>query len=82
MSIIAWIVVGAVAGILANLIYPEPSAGGIIGAIVLGIVGAVVGGWLMGVITKRDYTTGVNIPTIAVSVLGALVALFIWNALF
>jgi len=82
MSIVAWIVVGLIAGVLANFIYPEPSAGGILGAIVLGIVGAVVGGFLAGLIMKRDMTTGINIETIVVSVVGALVALFIWNAIF
>jgi|FLYL01.1.fsa_nt_gi uncharacterized membrane protein YeaQ/YmgE (transglycosylase-associated protein family) len=82
MSIIAWIVVGAIAGIIANLIWPAPAAGGLIGAILLGIVGAVVGGWLGGLIMKRDVTTGINVETVIVSVLGALVVLVVWNMIF
>jgi uncharacterized membrane protein YeaQ/YmgE (transglycosylase-associated protein family) len=82
MGIISWIVVGAIAGVLANIIYPEPSQGGIVAAILLGIVGAVVGGYLAGLVTKRDMTTGINITTIVVAALGALVALVLWNAIF
>jgi uncharacterized membrane protein YeaQ/YmgE (transglycosylase-associated protein family) len=82
MSIVAWIVVGLVAGVIANVLYPKPAQGGIIGAILLGIVGAVVGGFLTGLVLKRDMTTGLNLPTIAVSVVGALIALVIWNAVF
>jgi uncharacterized membrane protein YeaQ/YmgE (transglycosylase-associated protein family) len=82
MGILAWVVVGAIAGILANVIYPEPSQGGLIAAILLGIVGAVVGGFLASLVTNRDMTTGINVTTIVVSLLGALVALFLWNAIF
>ena len=82
MSFIAWIVVGLIAGIIANFIYPEPSAGGIIGAILLGIVGAIVGGYVAGMVMKRDVTTGIDVQTIVVSVVGALIALVVWNALF
>lgn len=82
MGIVAWIVVGLIAGVIANLIYPKPAEGGILGAIALGIVGALLGGFLTGVITKRNMTTGINVQTIVVSTLGALVALVAWNAFF
>lgn len=82
MSIIAWILVGLIAGVLANVIFPAPAQGGVLAAILLGIAGAMVGGFLTGLIMKRDMTTGLNIETIAVSVLGALVLLFVWNAIF
>jgi uncharacterized membrane protein YeaQ/YmgE (transglycosylase-associated protein family) len=82
MSFVAWIAVGAVAGLLANVIYPDPSKGGVIGAVLLGVVGALLGGWLGGLVMKRDMTTGINVPTIAISVVGALLALFLWNAVF
>ena len=82
MSIIAWVVVGVIAGVIANIIYPGESQGGFIGALALGVVGAIVGGFLAGLIMKRDMTTGFNIETILVSVVGALVALFLWNAIF
>jgi uncharacterized membrane protein YeaQ/YmgE (transglycosylase-associated protein family) len=82
MSIVAWLVVGAIAGVIANIIFPGPSSGGIVGAILLGIVGALVGGFLTGIVLKRDMTTGINVETIVVSVAGALVALFVWHAIF
>jgi len=81
MGILAWIIVGLVAGAIANLVYPGRSQGGWLGAMALGIVGALVGGFLAGVVTGEDYITGFNISTILVSVLGALVLLFAYNAL-
>jgi len=80
MSILAWIVIGLLAGVIANVIFPGPSKGGWLGAMILGIVGAIVGGFLGGVVTGEDWTTGVNVSTLAVSVIGALVLLFLYNA--
>ena len=82
MSIAAWIIVGLIAGVIANIIYPRPSQGGILGAIMLGMVGAVLGGFLTGLIAKRDMTSGLNMETIVVSVLGAVLVLVVWNAVF
>jgi uncharacterized membrane protein YeaQ/YmgE (transglycosylase-associated protein family) len=48
MGILAWILLGLVAGALAKLIMPGPQGGGIILTTVLGIVGAIVGGLLRG----------------------------------
>jgi uncharacterized membrane protein YeaQ/YmgE (transglycosylase-associated protein family) len=53
----------------------------VLGAMMLGIVGAVIGGFVAGVITGEDWTTGVNISTIIVSVIGALLALVAWNGI-
>ena len=82
MSIAAWIIVGLIAGVIANIINPRPSQGGILGAIMLGMVGAVLGGVLTGLIAKRDMTSGLNMETIVVSVLGAVLVLVVWNAVF
>ena len=81
MSVIAWIVVGVIAGALANLIYPAPSKGGIFGAMVLGIVGGLIGGFLMGLLSGEDAMTGFNITSIVVATLGALLLVFAFNAL-
>jgi uncharacterized membrane protein YeaQ/YmgE (transglycosylase-associated protein family) len=79
MGIIAWIVVGAIAGFLANMIMGGNE--GVIGTILLGIVGALVGGFLAGLLTNdKDYITGINITTIVVSVIGAIVVLAVWRA--
>jgi len=71
LSIIAWLVVGAIAGWLAGLLVKGDEGLGVIGHIVLGIVGALIGGFVFGLITNQDYTTGINIGTIVVATIGA-----------
>lgn len=77
MSIIAWLVVGAIAGWLAGYLVRGDEGLGIIGRIVLGIVGAIVGGFLAGILTGEDYTTGINIPTIIVATIGAVITVVV-----
>jgi uncharacterized membrane protein YeaQ/YmgE (transglycosylase-associated protein family) len=81
MSIIAWLVVGAIAGYLAGFIVKGDERYGVIGHIVLGIVGALVGGFLAGLLTGTDYTTGINITTIVVATIGAVIAVVAFNAI-
>ena len=72
MSILAWLIVGAIAGWLAGYLVRGDEGLGVIGHIVLGIVGAIIGGFLAGVLTGEDYTTGINITTIITAVIGAV----------
>jgi uncharacterized membrane protein YeaQ/YmgE (transglycosylase-associated protein family) len=72
MSIIAWLVVGVIAGWIANMIMSS-GAGGLLADLVLGVLGAMLGGFVMGLVTGQDYTTGINISTILVSIGGAIV---------
>jgi uncharacterized membrane protein YeaQ/YmgE (transglycosylase-associated protein family) len=72
MSIIAWILLGLIAGWLAGMIM-RGGGYGIVGDIVLGIVGAIVGGWITGALLGRDMINGFNIETLLVAVLGAIV---------
>jgi uncharacterized membrane protein YeaQ/YmgE (transglycosylase-associated protein family) len=76
MSIIAWIVLGLIAGWLAGMIM-RGGGYGIIGDIVLGILGAIIGGWLTGVLLGRDMVNGFNIETLIVAVIGAIVLIAI-----
>ncbi|NWJ48414.1 MAG: GlsB/YeaQ/YmgE family stress response membrane protein [Chloroflexi bacterium] len=78
MSIIAWLVVGLVAGWIANMIMSS-GRGGLITDLVIGILGAIVGGFLLGLVTKTDYTTGINVPTILVAIGGAIVLLALYR---
>jgi uncharacterized membrane protein YeaQ/YmgE (transglycosylase-associated protein family) len=78
MGILAWIVLGAIAGFLANMIFGGNE--GVIGTILLGIVGAVVGGFLAGTVLKVADVTGLNIESIVVSVIGAIVVLAVARA--
>jgi uncharacterized membrane protein YeaQ/YmgE (transglycosylase-associated protein family) len=79
MGIIAWIVLGAIAGVIANMIMGGRE--GILGTIVLGIVGAVVGGWLAGRVLNVADVTGLNLESIVVSVIGAIIVLAVFRAL-
>jgi uncharacterized membrane protein YeaQ/YmgE (transglycosylase-associated protein family) len=76
MSIIAWIVLGLIAGWLAGQ-FMRGGGYGIVGDIVLGILGAIVGGWLTGLLLGRDMVSGFNIETLIVAVIGAVVLIAI-----
>lgn len=80
MGILSWIIFGLVVGILTNIIDPHPSRGGMAGAIVLGILGAFLGG-LLGNMVFGIGVSGFNFPSIAIAVLGALLVLFVERAL-
>lgn len=80
MSVIGWIIFGLIAGTIANAIDPHPSSGGIIGAIVLGIVGAMVGGFLANILLGID-VTGFNLTSFIVAIAGSLLLLFVGRAL-
>jgi len=81
MGIISWLVVGAIAGWLAGYLVKGDESLGVIGHIVLGIVGGLVGGFLAGALTGGDYITGINLTTIVVAVIGAVIVVVAWNAL-
>jgi len=76
MNILAWIVFGLIAGIIANLIDPRSERGGILGAIFLGIAGALVSGFLAALILGEGIT-GFNLFSLIVAVAGSLLLLFI-----
>jgi uncharacterized membrane protein YeaQ/YmgE (transglycosylase-associated protein family) len=82
MGIISWLIVGAIAGWLAGLVVKGDESLGVVGHVVLGIIGAVVGGFIAGVLTGgNDYITGINITTIVVAVIGAVIVVVGWNML-
>ena len=75
MSFLAWVVVGIVAGFLAkNILGKAP--GGVRGDMIIGVVGAVIGGWIMNAFGTAG-ATGINVWSIFVAFLGANVFLFI-----
>ena len=79
MSIIGWIVLGLIAGFIASKIVNNAGEG-IIMDIVLGIIGAVVGGWLFAFFGAEG-VNGFNIYSMFVAVIGAIVVLLIYHAL-
>jgi uncharacterized membrane protein YeaQ/YmgE (transglycosylase-associated protein family) len=80
MSIIAWIVVGLVAGFVASKIVNRTGEGVILD-VLLGIAGAVVGGWLFHAFGMRG-VTGLNLYSMVVATIGAAVFLVVYHALF
>ena len=80
MSIIAWLVVGLIAGFIGSKIVNK-SGEGVIVDIILGIVGAVVGGFLFNMFGAGG-VNGINLYSILVAVVGAIVVLVIYHALF
>jgi uncharacterized membrane protein YeaQ/YmgE (transglycosylase-associated protein family) len=80
MSFVAWIVLGFISGFIASKIVNK-SGEGILLDIVLGIVGAVIGGYLFQTFGMVG-VTGLNLYSILVSVIGAVVVLFVYHALF
>jgi uncharacterized membrane protein YeaQ/YmgE (transglycosylase-associated protein family) len=78
MGIITWIILGAIAGFITNLIMGGRE--GVILTIILGIVGAVVGGYLAGTVLKVADVTGINVESIVVSVIGAILVVAVYRA--
>ncbi len=86
MGILAWLVLGLIAGALAKLIYPGHQGGGIFATIGLGILGALVGGYvgqaLLGSSGAAAASVGaLTLPGIVFAVLGAMLLIFIWGLL-
>ena len=78
MGILAWIVVGLIAGVLAKLIMPGDDPGGIIVTIIIGIVGALVGGFVVQLLGGTGLT-GFSIWSILVATLGAIILLAVYR---
>lgn len=80
MSFLAWIVLGLIAGFIGSKIVNHRGEGVLLD-IILGIVGAVVGGWLFTAFGAAP-VSGVNIYSIFVAVIGAIVVLVVYHAIF
>jgi uncharacterized membrane protein YeaQ/YmgE (transglycosylase-associated protein family) len=80
MSFLAWIILGLIAGFLGSKIVNKTGEGFFLD-IVLGIVGAVIGGWLFSMFGAHG-VTGLNVYSLVVAVIGAVIVLMIYHALF
>ena len=77
MGFIAWIIVGAIAGFLANLVMG--SREGLLLMIVLGIVGGLVGGFIAETVFHKGSVNGINLESIVIATIGAIVVVFVVN---
>jgi uncharacterized membrane protein YeaQ/YmgE (transglycosylase-associated protein family) len=80
MSILAWIILGLIAGFIGSKIVNRTGEGVLLD-IVLGIVGAIVGGYIFNAVGHVG-VTGLNIYSLVVAVIGAIVVLVIYHAIF
>jgi uncharacterized membrane protein YeaQ/YmgE (transglycosylase-associated protein family) len=77
MGWLAWIIFGALAGWIASMIAGTNRKQGCLTDIVVGILGAFIGGWLMNTLTGEPNVIGFNLPSLLVAVLGAVILLVI-----
>jgi len=79
MNLIATIVVGLIAGLVAS--YLMKAKTGILTDLILGVVGSVVGGWLSSLLLGVDLVGGINLTSIIVAIVGAIVVIAIYRFL-
>jgi uncharacterized membrane protein YeaQ/YmgE (transglycosylase-associated protein family) len=77
VGILAWIILGAIAGFITNMIMGGGE--GVVLTIILGIVGAIVGGYLAGTVLKVADVTGINVESIVVAVIGAVIVVLVYR---
>ena len=85
MGILAWLLFGLLAGAVAQVIMPGDDAGGggffgILITIVIGIAGAIIGGFIGTALGFGD-VTGFNLSSFVIAVIGAIVLLAVWRAI-
>jgi uncharacterized membrane protein YeaQ/YmgE (transglycosylase-associated protein family) len=80
MSFLAWIVVGLISGWLAKMVVPGREPGGFFATTAIGVVGAILGGWIWNLMFNAPGATGVNIGSIFVAFVGSVVLLLLYHA--
>lgn len=81
MGFLGWIVLGLIAGAIAKAIKPGEQGGGWLATLLLGIVGAVVGGWIGSMLFNVDIGQFWSIETWLVAIGGSLLVLIVWGFL-
>jgi len=78
MGWLSFIILGLIAGVIAKLILPGKQAGGWFVTLLLGVIGALLGGWLAGLIFNIGYDNFWSIQSWLIAIVGALIVLVIW----
>jgi uncharacterized membrane protein YeaQ/YmgE (transglycosylase-associated protein family) len=82
MNIIAWAILGLIAGAIGKAIYPGHQGGGILATMILGIIGAFIGGSLFTLLQTGSLqltAASLSIPGLFVAVIGSIIAIFLWG---
>ncbi|WP_159798748.1 GlsB/YeaQ/YmgE family stress response membrane protein [Puerhibacterium puerhi] len=81
MTIIGWIILGLLAGAIAKAILPGKQAGGWIATLIIGVVGALLGGWLGSLLFDAPLEDFFSIQTWILAIVGSIIVLLIWGAI-
>lgn len=76
MSVIAWLLLGLVAGAVAKMLMPGKDPGGMVVTILIGIAGAMIGGFLWNVLTGHDGYGDFDIGGIIIAIIGSMILLW------
>ena len=82
MGFIGWIVLGLIAGALAKLILPGKQGGGFFATLILGVVGALLGGWLGSLLFDVDISSFWSPVSWLLAIGGSIIVLLIWGLIF
>lgn len=80
IDLLVWIIVGAIAGWLASLVMRTNTSQGLLGDIIVGIIGALIGGFLLDALGVGGGVSGLNLASILTAFIGAVVLLAILRA--
>jgi uncharacterized membrane protein YeaQ/YmgE (transglycosylase-associated protein family) len=80
VGILGWIVLGLLAGAIAKAILPGKQAGGWIATLILGVVGALLGGWLGSLLFDAPLEDFFSLQTWILAIVGSIIVLLIWGA--
>jgi uncharacterized membrane protein YeaQ/YmgE (transglycosylase-associated protein family) len=81
VGILSWILFGLLAGAIAKLIMPGKDPGGCIGTVIIGILGAVIGGFVGSALFDFGTVTGFNFRSFGIAILGAIILLSLYRLL-
>jgi uncharacterized membrane protein YeaQ/YmgE (transglycosylase-associated protein family) len=81
VGILGWIVLGLLAGAIAKALLPGKQAGGWIATLILGVVGALLGGWLGSLLFDAPLEDFFSLQTWILAIVGSIIVLLIWGAI-
>jgi uncharacterized membrane protein YeaQ/YmgE (transglycosylase-associated protein family) len=81
VGILSWVIFGLIAGAIAKFIMPGKDPGGCIGTVIIGILGAVIGGYVGTALLDFGTVTGFNVRSFGIAIVGAIILLTLYRLL-